>query len=533
MASITPNNGRVNFVSTWDPHTYWELNSTNLGTNYGDDNTAGGGDNTAVASGDISTQESYDGMNNQNDPPANGQFDVDLINDAACLLYIPAGLAHNTVRGLFHNGGGTNAQGAFLRATTTGVEIALAHNNGGDLGDYLIEEIPDADLPGWFCVSFQYNSYGGTEGDCALWLNGTAVRSGTRVYTLDYGSGNPDFGNNNGREPNASQVLDPSSYSGGDWGGNNSINGTGILIANFACDNPSGGASDTSAGNGNTWHTDYYDEHTSSSVDDLLANDVESASEVTTPTLGQVQALTSVDVSSLSEVGAPSVGQSHSINAADVQSVSEVGTPSISQTSALTANDVQSTSEVTNPSVSQAHSLLSSDIESLAEVENPSLGQAQSLLANDAESASEVGNPTLTESHALTSSSIESTSEVGTPTVTQAHAIAAADIESVSSVDTPSISQAHGLLSASIESASEVSTPTLAIGVHDLLANDIESASEVSSATVGQIHALLSTDIASSSTVSTPSLNSGSQGIVDHCINYGWRRNRTRGLRRV
>ena len=266
MAAITPKNGRVAFVATWDPHTYWELNSTNLGTNYGDDST-GNDDNTAVSSGDISTQDSYEGMNNQNDPSNNSRFDVWLVNDACALVYIPAGLAHGTNYGLWHNGGGTNAQGGFLRATTTGVEIACAHNNGGDLGDYLIEEIPDADLPGWFCIGWQFNSEGGDEGDMGLWLNGSLVRSGTRVYTLDYGSGAVDFGNNSGREPNASQVLDPSSYGGGDWGGNNSINGTGILIANFTCDNPSGGASDTSAGNGDDFYTDYYDEHTDSDID--------------------------------------------------------------------------------------------------------------------------------------------------------------------------------------------------------------------------------------------------------------------------
>jgi len=259
-AAITPVNGRTTFVADWDPDTYWELNSTNLGTNYGDDAT-GFVDNTAVGSGDISTQEGYEGMNNQNDPPPGSDFDNNLTNDAALLVYIPAGLTHSTVRGLWSNGGGTNGQGMFLRATASGVELACGHNNGGDLGDYLIEEIPDADLPGWFVFSCEFNSYGGSEGDMALWLNGTAVRSGTRVYTLDWGPGDPDFGNNSAREPNASQVLDPVSYSGGDWGANNNINGTGILIANFTEDNPSGGASDTSPGNGDTWHTDYYADH--------------------------------------------------------------------------------------------------------------------------------------------------------------------------------------------------------------------------------------------------------------------------------
>ncbi len=259
MASITPKNGRVAFLVDQDPSTYFELNSTNLGANYGRDPASS---DISLTGSDISTQESYEGMDNTNNPPTGTLLDNDLINDAAVLLYIPAGLAHGTVRGIFHNGGGTNGQGLMIRATTTGVEIACGHNNGGGTTqDNVIEEIPDADLPGWFCISCQYNSHGGTEGDMALWLNGTAVRSGTRVNTLDWGSGNPQVGDANHAEPDAADCLDPSSYSGGDWGTDNTINGTGILIANYTADNPSDGASDTSPGNGDDFHTDYYDAH--------------------------------------------------------------------------------------------------------------------------------------------------------------------------------------------------------------------------------------------------------------------------------
>lgn len=494
MASITPQNGRVDFVAAWDPHTYWELNSTNLGTNYGDDNTAGGGDNTNVAAGDISTQESYDGMNSQNDPPANGQFDVDLVNDAAALIYIPANMTHNTVRGLWHNGGGTNGQGGFLRATTTGVEIALAHNNGGDLGDYLIEEIPDADLPGWFCVSWQFNSHGGTEGDCALWLNGTAVRSGTRVYTLDYGSGNPDFGNNSAREPNASQVLDPSSYGGGDWGGNNSINGTGILIANFTCDNPSGGASDTSAGNGDTWHTDYYDDHVDagSGEDALLADDVESDSEVTSPTIGQEHALTSTDV----------------------ESTSEVSSPSLSETHALLADDAESATEVTSPAVGQEHSLGAEDVEGASEVTAPNLGQEHGLTSTSVESAAEVSTPTLAQVHVLSSVSVESTSELTAPDLTSESTVddlLAEDLNSSSEVSTPTLAQVHVLNATSVESPTEVTEPSVFTG--DVLnANSVQSQAEVSSPSLGQTHGLNVVSIEAYSQVTEPVLDGAGSG---------------------
>lgn len=267
MAAVTPQNGRVAFLTDWDPHTYWELNTTNLGTNYGDD-TSGNDDNSAVASGDISTAESYQGMNSQNDPPGSGWFDIYTVTDACALVYIPAGLAHNTVRGLFHNGGGTNAQSGFLRATTTGVEVALCHNTGGTSQDGLIEEIPDSDLPGWFTIGWQFASEGGAQGDMGLWINGVKERNATRSFQLAYGSGDPDFGASNGDEPLAASVRDPASYGGGNWGAAASINSTGVLIANFCCDNPNQ-TNTTPAGNGDTFYTDYHAAHAASANDSL------------------------------------------------------------------------------------------------------------------------------------------------------------------------------------------------------------------------------------------------------------------------
>ncbi|MBT4850156.1 hypothetical protein HON36_04885 [Candidatus Parcubacteria bacterium] len=258
--AITPQNGRVNFVAAWDPDIYWVLDSTDLGTNYGD-SVAAGDDNTAVVAGDISTQSSYEGMSNINDDGAGSDFDIHLTNDSAWLMYIPSGMTHSTVYGLWSNGGGTNAQGAFSRATATGVEIACSHNNAANVMDTVIYEIPDAQLDNWFMIGCQFNSHGGSEGDMAIWIDGVAEGSGTRVNTLDYGSGDPDFGNNTGNEPDQSDVIYPVSYSGGDWGTNTAITSSGILIANFTADNPSGGASDTSAGNGDTFYTDYYDDH--------------------------------------------------------------------------------------------------------------------------------------------------------------------------------------------------------------------------------------------------------------------------------
>jgi len=263
MAAITPTNGRVAFITAQDPHTYWECNSTNLGTNYGRD-TSGNDNNTNISSGDISTSDGYEGMNNQNDPPTSGWMDTAIITDACMLIYIPTGLTHSTNYGLFHNGGGTNAQGGALRATTTGVEIACTHNNAANVMDTVIHEIPDADLDGWFALGFQFISTGGDIGDMGLWVNGTLEASGTRVNLLDYGSGDPDFGNSGANPPDAADVIDPSSYSGGDWGANTAITSSGILIANFTCDNPAMSGTipaDNSPGAGDDFYTDYYDEH--------------------------------------------------------------------------------------------------------------------------------------------------------------------------------------------------------------------------------------------------------------------------------
>lgn len=277
MASITPNNGRVAWLTTYSGvHTYWELNTTNTGTNYGDDSL--GGDNTAVAAGDISTQESYEGMNNQNDPPASDALDIYIVTDAGCLLYLPEGLTHGNVYGVFHNGGGTHAQSIQLRATATGIEVAVMHNESGTNQDSVIAEIPDADLPGWFCVSGQFASEGGTQGNMGVWVNGVKEASGARANQLAYGSGNPDFGNSGADSILAASVVDPASYSGGNWGSPAAINSTGILIANFWADNP---ANDNTspAGLGDTAHSDYYTEHHVAASSDPSITDVETDEE--------------------------------------------------------------------------------------------------------------------------------------------------------------------------------------------------------------------------------------------------------------
>ena len=134
------------------------------------------------------------------------------------------------------------------------------------------------------------------------------------------------------------------------------------------------------------------------SGDDVLnANDIESASEVSTPSLGQVHVLTAVSIESASEVTNPTVTEgNHLLLAEDIESASEVSTPTLAEIHVLTAVSIESTSEVSNPTLAEAKDdLLADDIESQSEVSSPTLGQTHVLLADDVESRSEVSSPTL------------------------------------------------------------------------------------------------------------------------------------------
>ena len=89
--------------------------------------------------------------------------------------------------------------------------------------------------------------------------------------------------------------------------------------------------------------------------DALLANDVESASELTTPALGQEHTLLADDIQSTSEVSTPALGQTHTLLAVSVESGSEVNAPSLADipagVNALFADDVESPSQVSVPTL--------------------------------------------------------------------------------------------------------------------------------------------------------------------------------------
>jgi hypothetical protein len=110
-------------------------------------------------------------------------------------------------------------------------------------------------------------------------------------------------------------------------------------------------------------------------TDDLLANDVASASSVSTPAIGQVHVILANDVASASTVSVPAVGQVHALLANDVASASSVSVPALALVTALLANDVASASSVSAPAIGQTHALNASDVASASSVTAPALSE--------------------------------------------------------------------------------------------------------------------------------------------------------------
>jgi len=87
-------------------------------------------------------------------------------------------------------------------------------------------------------------------------VDGSNVSEVSRTYALLYGSGNPQIGDSNGDHP----------QDDGGWGAESQIDSTGILIANMVVDNPNNDNS-SPAGCGDSFYTDYYNEHNDSGTE--------------------------------------------------------------------------------------------------------------------------------------------------------------------------------------------------------------------------------------------------------------------------
>ena len=167
-------------------------------------------------------------------------------------------------------------------------------------------------------------------------------------------------------------------------------------------------------------------------ADALLADDVESASTVNTPTLTQVHTLTVTDVEAATTVSSPTVAESNNIlTATSVESASTVSTNTLTQVHALATNDVESASTVSTPTCT-------------------SVAGHDTLLADDVEAASTVSTPTLLQVHVLTANGVESVTEVSVSNLGQVHLLAANDVEANSTVSSPAMDR-QGIANTLIE----------------------------------------------------------------------------------
>lgn len=256
------------------------------------------------------------------------------------------------------------------------------------------------------------------------------------------------------------------------------------------------------------WDVEY------SVADNLLADDVQSLSELTSPALAQsVFALNATDVESLSELTSPALAQSvFALTATSVQSLTELTAPVLTNVAGadnLLAEDVESLSELTSPTLVQSvFALNATDVESLTEVSAPVLAHIYNLTANDVDSLSEVGSPTVGQDHGLLSSSVESLSELSAPSVSILVNLLATSVETTSELTLPALAETAPqipLLANDVESLTETSAPTIGQG-HGLLGTGVSTTSEVSGPSVGQEHTLLSISVESTASVSTATL---------------------------
>jgi hypothetical protein len=230
--------GLSDFLTTWSGvHTGYSFNNTNA--NAGTDSSHDA-NSSSYAQADTDNYPNY-GLSANCSPDANGDMDIYIITDCCMLLYIPTNLATDEYA-LFHNGGSSKGQMGQIRSENNGETITLGiTHNGSGYQDYTTKAITER---GWVCLGFQFED---NSGNLAIWVNGVNVQEAARSNSLAYGSGNPKIGD-------GGAVGIPG------WTALEEIDGTGMLIANFVCDNPNNDNSDP-AGCGDSFYTDYYDAH--------------------------------------------------------------------------------------------------------------------------------------------------------------------------------------------------------------------------------------------------------------------------------
>ncbi len=89
------------------------------------------------------------------------------------------------------------------------------------------------------------------------------------------------------------------------------------------------------------------------SADALLANDVESGTEVSSPAVGQEHGLAATNVESTAELSAPALGLAHILAANGVEVASETSSPDVGQVQALVAHNIEAQTQVSTPTLSE------------------------------------------------------------------------------------------------------------------------------------------------------------------------------------
>ena len=241
-------------------------------------------------------------------------------------------------------------------------------------------------------------------------------------------------------------------------------------------------------------------EEPTAGTDNLTANDIESASQVSSPAITQIHSFNGADTESAAQVSDPAIAQAHSLNGAGAESATQVSAPTVEQEHALTATSVESASEVTQPSLSTqstTDSLSADDVEASSQVSAPTISQTHALAANDTEANSQTSQPSIAQEHGLTATSIESLSEVSQPAlqaVAGTDSLAANDVEASSETESPSLAQVHALNPQTVEAGSAASTASVG-QVHNLSAQSVSSESSVTNPTLRDASQVLKTPI--------------------------------------
>ena len=122
-------------------------------------------------------------------------------------------------------------------------------------------------------------------------------------------------------------------------------------------------------------------------------------------------------------------------------------------------------------------------VESLSEVSSPALTSSaaiDSLNATSVESDSSVTSPGIGQVHSMTATSVESDSNTASATINQVQNLAADNVQSTSSVTSPNFTGISQLLADNVEALTTVSEPA-AENVFVLSADDVEALTEISS----------------------------------------------------